>query len=413
MTDRWDRGDLDARPLGPLMWTRRRALTAGLAAAGLTALRPLGALATGGTRAALPAASVDALDRQITDLMEAGRIPGLATAVIRGRELVWSKGHGFANLWRREPVRPDTLFMLASISKTFISTAVMQAVRDGLFGLDDDVSDILPFPVRTPEHPKRAITARQLMTHTSSIRDRWSVWNDLYSDGDSPIGLGPFLQGYFVPGGEDYRRTNFYAAKPGSIYRYSNLGAALAAFLVEAASGAGFDVWCVNRIFEPLRMTRAGWHLADVPAEDVAMPYRWSNRDGRYEAHGQYGYPDYPDGALRTTAPQLARHLGMMMNGGTWRGADLLERDTVREILRSQIPDAAYGQGLIWYRSRTSRRLVIGHNGGDKGVATVAFFDPAEDIGVVALANAGWRRAGERWPLQQIMNLLFDRAPSL
>ena len=56
---------------------------------------------------------------------------------------------------------------------------------------------------------------------------------------------------------------------------------------------------------------------------------------------------------------------------------------------------------------------MIGHNGGDKGVATVAFLDPAEDIGVVALANAGWRRAAGRWPLQQIMNLLFDRTPSL
>lgn len=413
MPDRWDRGDLDARPLGPLIWTRRRALTAGFAAAGVAALRPMGAFATVPQRAALPAASIDAVDRQITDLMAAGRIPGLATAVIRGQELVWSKGYGFANLWRREPVRRDTLFMLASISKTFISTAVMQAVGEGLFGLDDDVNDILPFPVRTPEHPKRAVTVRQLMTHTSSIRDRWSVWDDLYAEGDSPIGLGEFLQGYLVSGGEDYRLTNFYDAKPGSIYRYANIGAALAAFLVEAASGAGFDIWCVNRIFEPLGMTRAGWHLADVPAKDVAMPYRWSERGGRYEAHGQYGYPDYPDGALRTTASQLARHLGMMMNGGTWQGGELLERDAAREILRSQIPDTAHGQGLIWYRSRTSRRLVIGHNGGDKGVATVAFFDPAEDIGVVALANAGWRRAGGRWPLQQIMNLLFDRAPSL
>lgn len=88
----------------------------------------------------------------------------------------------------------------------------------------------------------------------------------------------------------------------------------------------------------------------------------------------------------------------------------MLAPDTVHEILRSQIPDMTYGQGLIWYRSRTSRRLVVGHNGGDKGVATVAFFDPAESFGVVALANANWRRADGRWPLQRFMNLLFDHA---
>jgi CubicO group peptidase (beta-lactamase class C family) len=239
------------------------------------------------------------------------------------------------------------------------------------------------------------------------------VWDDLYSDGDSPIGLGEFLQGYLEPSGEDYRLTNFYDFKPGSLYRYSNIGASLAAYLVEVASGAGFDTWCVDRIFDPLGMTRAGWHLADVPAEDVAMPYRWSERDRRYEAIGQYGYPDYPDGALRTTAAQLARHLGMMMNGGRWQGVRLLSRESVREMLRSQIPDVTYGQGLLWYRARTSRRLVVGHNGGDKGVATVAFFDPAASIGVVALANANWRRVDGRWPLQQILNLLFDRAPDL
>jgi CubicO group peptidase (beta-lactamase class C family) len=69
--------------------------------------------------------------------------------------------------------------MLASISKTVIATAVMQGVERALFGLDDDVNDILPFPVRTPEHPRRVITVRQLLTHTSSIRDRWPVWDDL------------------------------------------------------------------------------------------------------------------------------------------------------------------------------------------------------------------------------------------
>jgi CubicO group peptidase (beta-lactamase class C family) len=301
--------------------------------------------------------------------------------------------------------------MLASISKTVIATAVMQGVERALFGLDDDVNDILPFPVRTPEHPRRVITVRQLLTHTSSIRDRWPVWDDLYVKGDSTIPLGMFLEGYLVPGGEDYRRANFYDTKPSSRYRYSNVGAALAAFLVEAASGSGFDAWCETNIFQPLGMDRTGWHLADVPVADVAMPYRWSADRNRYLAYGQYGYPDYPDGALRTTAPQIARHLGMMMNGGVWNGTRVLQRDTVSEMLRSQIPDTTYGQGLLWYRTRSRGRALIGHNGGDSGVATVAFYDPNDDVGVVVLANGNWRKVGARWPLQQIMHLLFDRSP--
>lgn len=407
MPDRASRSPLEARPLAPLTWTRRRFLATGLVAAGAVAMPSIGAVR------ARPLRSDNGhgpdLDRAITDLMTVGKLPGLSAAIVRGDEVVWAHGYGYANLWRDEPVRPNTLFMLASVSKTVIATAVMQAVERGSFSLDDDVDSILPFPVRTPTHPNRPITVRHLLTHTSSIRDRWPVWDDLYAEGDSPIPLGTFLEGYLVPGGDDYRPANFYDTKPGARYRYSNVGAALAAFLVEAASGAGFDAWCETNIFQPLGMDRAGWHLADVPADEVAMPYRWSADRDRFVACGQYGYPDYPDGALRTTAPQIARHLGMMMNGGTWNGARVLDRETVREILRSQNPDTFEGQGLIWYRTHSGGRRLIGHDGGDRGVATVAFYDRDEDVGVVVLANGNWRRVGGRWPLQQIMHLLFDR----
>jgi len=101
----------------------------------------------------------------------------------------------------------------------------------------------------------------------------------------------------------------------------------------------------------------------------------------------------------------------MMMNGGVWNGTRVLERDTVREMLRSQIPDTTYGQRLLWYRTRSRGRVLIGHSGGDSGVATVSFYDPNDDVGVVVLANGNWLKVRARWPLQQIMHLLFDRSP--
>jgi CubicO group peptidase (beta-lactamase class C family) len=407
MPDRAHR-ETDERPLAPFAWTRRRFLGTGLLVGGAAVLAPVGAVRARPSLAEV--APARGLDRAIADEMLAGRLPGVSAAVVRGDEVVWARGYGYANLWHREPVRRNTLFMVASISKTVVATAVMQAVERGWFHLGTDVNDILPFPVRTPEHPKRPISVRHLLTHTSSIRDRWPVWDDLYAHGDSTIPLGTFLEGYLVPGGEHYRRTNFYDTKPGSRYRYSNEGAALAALLVEVASGVGFDAWCEANIFQPLGMHRAGWHLADVPAGDVAMPYRWSRDEARHVAIGQFGFPDYPAGTLRTTAPQLARHLGMMMNGGRWGGARVLQRATVREMLRSQIPGITDGQGLLWYRTRSRGRTLIGHDGGDKGVATVAFYDRRAGTGVVVLANGNWRRVGARWPLQRIMHLLFDRS---
>ena len=103
-------------------------------------------------------------------------------------------------------VARDTLFMLASVSKTVVAT-VLQAVENGLFELDTDVNEVLPFPVRNPDHADEPITIRHLMTHTSSIRDNWTVLTGVYVIGDAAMPLGTFLRRYLTVGGADYRRT--------------------------------------------------------------------------------------------------------------------------------------------------------------------------------------------------------------
>jgi CubicO group peptidase (beta-lactamase class C family) len=310
-------------------------------------------------------------------------------------------------------VTRDTVFMLASVSKTVVATAVLQAVEEGMFGLETDVNDVLPFTVRNPDHPDRQMTVRQLLTHTSSIRDNWNLLIDAYVAGDATMELGTFLRRYLAPNGADLSPKNYYAFAPGGSYRYANIGVSLAAYLVEAASGIGFDTWCERRIFAPLEMDRAGWHLAGLPRDEIAMPYRWSSAENRYVAFGHYGYPDYPDGALRTTAPQLAGHLAMVMCGGSWHGRRLLSKATVRELRRDQVPALEPGQGLIWFELRRKGRTLLGHDGGDYGVATVCFFDVDAEIGVVILANGGWRTIEGRWNLYLIMDRLFAAAQRL
>ena len=225
--------------------------------------------------------------------------------------------------------------------------------------------------------------------------------------------LRTFLRRYLSPGGADFAPNNYYAFGPGRSYRYANVGADLAAYLVEATAGIGFDTWCERRIFAPLGMDRAGWHLAGLPRRDIAMPYTWSGAKNEYVAYGHYGYPDYPDGALRTTAPQLARHLAMVMANGSWHGHRLLSAATVRELRRDQIPDLEPDQGLIWFGLQRGGRSLFGHDGGDSGVATVCFFDPDADVGVVALANGNWRPVRGDYAPYLIMDRLFDAAPRL
>jgi CubicO group peptidase (beta-lactamase class C family) len=360
-------------------------------------------------------ASTTGLHAFVRRKMHEAIAPSMAVAVVRGGEVVWSTATGWADRERGIRATPQTVYMLASVSKTVTCAGIMALVEDGLLDLDADINDYLPFEVHIPKAPGAPVTMRMLLTHTSSIRDRYRVWGTPYSDhtlyfhGDSPIALGDFMRSYYVPGEPEYRAdANFYERRPGTDYAYSNLAVALAGYVAEVVSGTDFNHLCRQRVFEPLGMTDTGFRLADITTSNLAMPYRLGKDTGDFEPYFQYGYPDYPDGALRTSALHLARWLGAFMNYGRFQHVRVLKRETVEEIRRNQIPSIAYWhQGLIWYGSSAPGYFRMGHTGGDFGMSTRMFFRPDRRVGVIVLSNA--YLGGPRWePFTQIQLRLFD-----
>ncbi len=329
------------------------------------------------------------LKKFIKTQMRAAHLPGLAFGVVIGDQLVKAKGFGKMNLETNIRATADTLFMLASVSKTITAIALMQLFDAGKFGLDDDVNPHLPFAARNPNFPNNPITFRQLLTHTSSIRDNWNVLSANYVQGDSPISLHDFLAGYLVAGGAYYNlNKNFHTYAPSEEYDYSNIGTTLLGYLVETISGVPFDTYCNQNIFAPLNMTATSWRLRDLDQAQIAMPYQYRAGTNDYEALGHYGYPDYPDGLLRTSIVQLARVLIMFMNDGMYQATRLLQASTVHEMRRVQFPDIDATQGLIWYYDQRNGDTLLGHDGGDQGVATSMFYRPADKVGVLLVANS-------------------------
>ena len=363
-------------------------------------------------RAAL--GSTNDLGRFVREHMRRALAPGLAVAVVRGEEIVWSIGAGWADREKGIRVTPDTAFMLASVSKTVTCAGIMTLVEDGVLDLDANVNEYLPFEIHIPKAPHAPVTLRTLLTHTSAIRDRYTVWGTpystptLYFHGDSPIALGDFEASYLVEGGSEYREgANFYERRPGERYAYSNIAVALAGYVAEAASGRDFDELCMCRILRPLGMENSGFRLADIDTPDLAMPYHVNKLTGEFDPFFQYGYPDYPDGALRTSAVHLARWLGAFMNHGEFHRARVLERSTVREIRRNQLPYVSWHQGLIWYGGSPNGYFRMGHTGGDYGMSTRMFFRPDKEVGVVSLANT--YIGGPRWDDFRAIELrIFD-----
>ncbi len=341
-----------------------------------------------------------ALNDFISDYIEENHIPGLSASVIQDGDIIWtgSFGNAYFNPW--VPVSDSTLFMLASITKTVTGTALMQLYEQGLFELHDPVNDYLPFEVHHPQYPNTDITFFMLLTHTSGIRDNWSVMP--YYPGDSPIPLGEYLEDYLVPGGAYYHPIlNFTPWQPGTNYEYCNNAIALVGYLVEILSGIHLEDYCQANLFPLVDMHETSYFLANLDSMHVAMPFYWNGNV--YVSYGHFGYSDYPSGQLRTSAPQLLQFLTSYMQWGTYLGNTVLDSATVAMMTQPQIPAIDPTQGLIWYSINLGGRQLWGHGGGDAGVSTEMYMCREENSGVVILTN------GETY-FYDLMDLLFDYA---
>jgi CubicO group peptidase (beta-lactamase class C family) len=333
--------------------------------------------------------------------MNQNRIPGVSACVVRDSVIEWAGSYGYANFATSQAVTDSTLFMLASVSKTFTGLALLQLWEAGRFDLDDDINDYMPIQIVNPHFPESPITFRMLLTHTSSLDDNWNVMYSTYVPGDTPIPLADYVAAYLLPGGEYYDADlNFHQYTPGAAWDYCNHGFVLIGYLVQVISGLPFAQYCQDSIFAPLSMDKTSWFLAGLDTNQVAMPYHYNG--SAYVPYGHFGYADYPAGTLRSSAPQLARHLMVHLNHGLVDGIRVMDSATADAIPTPQCPTLNSGQGLTWYRSSIAGFQVWEHGGGDQGVSTRVGFCPANGTGVVVLTN-GESQAG----VSQIVDRLW------
>ena len=330
------------------------------------------------------------LDAEIQSEMSLRHFPGVSTIIVKNGEIVWVESYGYADVANSIEVEDTTVFLLASVSKLFTGTAAMQLNESGVIDLDADINQYLPWDVEIPNFTNDSITARQLMTHTSSIKDNWGTMGSYYGYPDPTLSLANCMGSYFPTTGSDYSATgNFLTSAPGSTYNYSNMASALNGYLVEVSSGVPFDDYCDNHLFNPLCMENTAWHYSDFNPSQVATPYSYQN--GSYIPYSQYGFADYPNGQLRSTVLDLGNFMIAFLNGGTLDGNTIIDPNTASEMLSFQIPLLDTTQGLNWYRTKlyhsSGEAMLWGHSGGEKGVNTHLFLDPHNDIGLCVLTN--------------------------
>ncbi len=353
--------------------------------------------------------SREAVDRVIAQQMNESGIVGLGAAVIVDRRIVWTRGYGFADKANGRPFTPDTVMNVASIAKTMIGVSMMRAVHEGKLSLDEDINTYLPFRVVNPHRPDAKITLRDLATHSSGITDRWAVYAATYHyGGDAPEPLDRFLAGYFKPDGKHYSRDNFIDAAPGQMREYSNIGAALAAYIVERVTDEPFDAYTRKHIFEPLKMDHTVWFPSKVDPALRATPY--VSHGGHIIPIPVYGSTTWPDGGLHTSVSELSRFFIAMLGDGACESARILDAEGTQAMRRFQFtaarhPDnfpASEGNSGLFWRTKFNGALV-GHGGNDPGVQTEMLATPDGRVAVILFSNTSLEDSGQR-----ASGLIFD-----
>lgn len=311
-----------------------------------------------------------------------GDIAAASAAAIQDGQLVWNTGFGIADARSHRMADEHTLFHVASVSKTVTACVILQVVEQGLLRLDEDVNAYLPFAVRHPDFPDRPVTLQQLLTHSSSLRDNWDIFDETtVLDADFPMSLADSLASYFVAGSDFYdAKDNFESWGPGDESEYSNIGTALAAYAAECVTQTLFEDLAEERIFRPLGMQRTSFRLARLNLDELAVPHR-----NKSEAIGHHGYMDFPAGTMRTSALELSLFLRCIMNGGALGDTRILEQATVDLMLSIQSEELDPYQGLIWYQVDVEGTNHWGHNGGDPGVTTNMWFERESKDGFILL----------------------------
>ena len=331
-------------------------------------------------------------DERVRSIMQDYDCYGVSLVLVKDNRISFSKTYGYnpdySDSTLRKPIRNDDISWIASISKTFITTAIMQLQERGLLSVDDDVNKYLEFPVRNPNYPDKPITIRMLMYHTSSLNGKKDCWN---FDQLQPQ-LNKNYKSYYM----DYA--------PGDDFSYCNLGYNLLAAIIEKVSGKRFDEYLDANIMKPLNLY-GGYDITKLDSTRFIRTMRYSQKSKKFrkvkvtykynkERVDNYvlGYSVpcfWPPGGMKISATDLARFMLMHMNYGQYGdGARIISEDSERKM-REYIPYGLhkYGMALAHYTNIIWGVELVGMTGGSRGIHSVMFFHPEKKYGFVVICN--------------------------
>jgi len=319
-------------------------------------------------------------DKTIEELMEELGVSGVSVAVIKDFQVHWAKGYGVADVETGARVDTETMFQAASISKPVAAMAVLRAVQDGLFSLDDDINDILQsWTLDGGEFTQdRPVTPRTLTSHTSRLGDGFGFPG--YDPSDPLPTVVQILEGHELSNVGPL----FMERPPMSLEEYSGGGVTLMQQALSDARGRPFADILRDDVLVPIGMTRSSFEQPISPENDHNAA-RAHDGDGQSRGSKWHVYPELAAAGLWTTATDLARFAIEVQRSAIGESNRVLSRATVQEMLS---PVGVGGFAVGFSISRMGEGWYFSHGGGNWGFRCTLLAHKVKGYGLAIMTNA-------------------------
>ena len=341
------------------------------------------------------------IDRLFEDFAAKTHVPGAAWGIVIDGELAHSGATGYRDIASKAPVNSDTVFRIASMTKSFTAVAILSLRDEGRLSLDDPAERFIPElkTLRYPSSDAPRITVRHLLSHSEGFPED-NPW------GDQQLKVTREEMLRMIAGGIPFSNA------PGVAYEYSNYGFAILGEIVSRASGRPYNTYIAEKIFKPLGMAATTMEPSNVPSDRLAHGYRWEDERWKEEPllrDGAFGSM----GGMLTSIRDLSRYVAAHLSA--WPPRDdrdgiPIRRSSLREMQQvarfsgasanrdgagvMQLSAGGYGYGLSISQSCAFRH-VVAHSGGLPGFGSQMRWLPEHGVGVIAFGNltyTGWGR---------------------
>src|SRR2546429_3641049 len=315
------------------------------------------------------------LEPKIKEEVQQGRLPGFAIGVVKNGKLIYAKGFGVARLGGNAPVTSKSLFHMASVTKTFVATSVMQLVEKGKIDPDAPLIRYLTY-FRLDDERYKTITIRQLLSHTSGVPDTVTYnW-------DKPEYDAGALE-RFVRSIADQKLV----LAPGEKFAYSNTGYEILGDVIAKVSGESFEDYVQHNILTPLGMKDSTLLVREANPQLLTSPHVMENNQVVVSKIFPYNRAHSPSSTLYSSIEDMSRWAIANLNHGELDGKRILKPETIDSMWRPVVDALSMKEGISWFTTEKQGHRLVLHSGGAVGFDSLVVLAPEDGVAIIAMSN--------------------------